>query len=110
MEQRSAGNFFSFRWMITPGLIKTIYIAGAVVITLMGLGIVFGVAVHVPGPEGEPVRHAVGGIGVLVGLVYILLGNLLWRLWCEFVIVIFSMHELLGSIDRKLGARSGQQA
>jgi len=32
-------------------------------------------------------------------------GNLLWRLACERVIVLFSIHERLASIDRSLKTR-----
>lgn len=76
-------DFFRFRTMVSLGLLRLVYVFG-----LLGL-IVYGVLLI-----GQ-------GQGVL-GLLAIIGGNLAWRVGCEYLILFFSMHELLGSIDGEL--------
>jgi hypothetical protein len=78
------GDFLSFKVMITPFYIKTIYLIGAVILILIGIGLIIG-------GEGTAVR--VGGLLILT------IGNLCWRIWCEWAIVFFRMLDLLRSID-----------
>ena len=49
---------------------------------------------------------SIGSGGVLAGLAVLIFGNLGWRLLCEAIIVVFSIHERLISVDSKLGAGS----
>ena len=48
--------------------------------------------------EIGPILSRVGGILVL------LVGNLVWRMMCEGAILLFSLHELLVSIDTRAKA------
>ena len=62
-----------------------IYVIGAVGITFASLGALFAVA---------------GGKGAIVtGPLLYLFGNLYWRIFCEFVMVLFRMNDSLQSID-----------
>ena len=79
--------FFSFRTMITPAIIKVLYVLG--VIALIIVGIVMMV-------------NSYYDYGLFIGLGIIVLGNILWRLICEGTILMFSVHEILGSIERKI--------
>ncbi len=86
MSEEEVGGFFSFRTMISPHLIKIIYVLG-----MMGLSIIgFGMIVY-----AEPAA-------MWMGPAVIVLGNLLWRIFCEGLILLFSMHDILGSIDKEL--------
>jgi uncharacterized membrane protein len=76
--------FVAFRYLITPTIITIVYVIGAVVITIAGLGAI-----------------ASGGGGLLGGLVILLFGNLYWRVILEFVVVLFRMNDALQSIDRR---------
>ena len=78
-------DFFGFRKMVSTALIKIIYFFGLIILTLSGAGMVYQ-----------------GNIMVLKGIGIIVLGNLLWRIICEVWILLFSIHDLLGSIDKKL--------
>ena len=78
-------NFFEFKELLTPQLIKIIYVMGAIVTTLAGLFLLF---------RGT-------FIGFLTGSAYIIFGNLLWRMICETWILFFSMHESLVAIEHK---------
>ncbi len=89
--------YFSFRELVTPQLIKVVYIVGACFITAVGL-------LSTLSPEGleryavVPIFSRLGGIAVL------LVGNLVWRMMCEGAILLFSLHELLVSIDTQAKA------
>ncbi len=74
--------FFEFKMMVSSILIKVLYALGVLVITIGGLISLFG---------GE----------FLTGLGAIIFGNLFWRLICEAIIVVFSIHDRVASIDRK---------
>jgi predicted RND superfamily exporter protein len=79
----SAGGYLGFRKMISTELIKAVYLLGA--LAVLGLGVLLFV-------RGEP------ALGVLVALG----GNVVWRLICEAGILLFSIHDLLASIERKI--------
>jgi hypothetical protein len=89
--------YFSFRELVTPQLIKVVYIVGACFITAAGL-------LSILSPESldeyavAPMFTRLGGIMVL------LVGNLVWRMMCEGAILLFSLHELLVSIDTRAKA------
>lgn len=82
-QSGGAGGFLAFRKMISVELIKAVYLLGALAIAGAGF-----VAI---------VRGQLGA-----GLLVIIGGNVLWRLLCEGGILLFSIHELLASIERKL--------
>ena len=79
---------------MTLQLIKVVYIVGACFITAAGL-------LSILSPEtlneyeAGPILTRLGGILVL------LVGNLVWRMMCEGAILLFSLHELLVSIDTR---------
>jgi len=83
--------YFSFRKMISTLLIKVIYIVGLISITYGGIRlIVAGVDKH----DGE--------VFVLGGIALLILGNIIWRILCEGWILIFSIHDILGSIEKEI--------
>lgn len=84
--------FLEFKTMVSSLLIKILYALGVLVITIGGIISLFD--------------------DFLIGLGAIIFGNLFWRLICEAIIVVFSIHDVLISIDRKTkdagDPRSGQ--
>ena len=88
--------YFAFRELVTPQLIKVIYFVGACFITAGGL-----LSILSPDALDEymagPIFTRLGGIAALV------VGNLVWRIMCEGAILLFSLHELLVSIDTRAG-------
>ena len=92
----SFDDFLDFKLFITKTFMRIIYIIGAILITLGGLAMIVGGAIS---PYFMGASSAAGG--VLGGLAMLTLGNLAWRLICEAIIVIFSIHERLVSIDNK---------
>ena len=81
----TVSGFFNFRYMITPVLVLGIYILVAVTITIIGLVTMFGTS---------------AGSGVVPGLLIILIGNLMWRIYMEFVMLFFRINEGIQRIER----------
>jgi len=78
----SISGYFNFKMLISSSLIRVIYFAGMVIVTIGSIFMLEG--------------NALGGIAVLI------FGNLLWRIICESSIIFFRVHDLLVSIDKKL--------
>ena len=87
-------NFFSnlvtFDKMITPTIIKIIFWIGSVAAILAGLATMFR-----------------GGPAVIIGLIWIVLGPLIVRIYCEIVIVIFKINDNLREINQRGGGSGG---
>jgi len=75
--------FFNFNKLITTSIIKGLYLLGALAITIGSF---------VAMAQGEP-----GSISA--GLLGLTLGNLMWRVFCENIIVLFNIHDTLSSIN-----------
>ncbi len=91
-------DFLNFRKLITPTIVKVIYALGAVLMTasllITGIGMVV----------SESARTLPGGYSILgfFGIiVLILISNLVWRMYCEFIIIFFGIHETLQDIKNK---------
>ncbi len=92
-------NYFSFRKLVTPDLIKIFYFIGAAAITLGSIVAIASLLLL----DRAPVDY-VRSIGFAV--LAFTIGNLIWRMLCEGAILIFSVHELLVSIEERLGSES----
>ncbi len=81
-------NFFNkllnFDSMITPTIIKILYYLMVVAVVIMGIMMLFQ-----------------GGPFTFMGLLYIVLGPLAARIWCELVIVMFKVYENLKEINER---------
>jgi hypothetical protein len=71
--------FLSFRKMITPLIIQIIFWIGAAVSVILGLGIMF---------------HGT----FILGLMYVILGPLMVRIYCELIILLFRIYDVLNDI------------
>lgn len=78
-------DFFSFRIMITPFLIRVTFFIGLALIILAALLAPF-------------------NMGLVEGLVYgtllLVVGPIVLRVYCELMIVVFSIHECLQDLRR----------
>lgn len=75
-------DYISFKKMISGLLIKILHLIGLLSITIYGFYQIF---------QADFVQ----------GILTIVLGNLIWRIICEGMIIVFSIHERLTSIDYK---------
>jgi hypothetical protein len=83
-------DFLSFKAMVTLRIIQILYVIVAIIITIGALVIMF------KGDSGY--RSAMPG-GFFSGLVVLVFGNIIWRIWCELMIVIFRIHKSLNNIE-----------
>ena len=89
--------YFSFRKLITPYFVRTIYTIGFAALTAGGIGWAVWAGMRLNAAT-LPTRLAVYYIATGAGIS--LVGNLLWRMICEFWLLLFNMHGLLASIEK----------
>lgn len=80
------GRFLFFDEMLTPKIITLIY-------WLMIIGVVITSVAHMFGRGQDD--------GFLFGLLYLLVGVVGARIWCELMIVIFKIHENLRTLAER---------
>ncbi|HLE74686.1 MAG TPA: DUF4282 domain-containing protein [Candidatus Bathyarchaeia archaeon] len=95
----SFGDFLVFKKFITRIFMSVIYIIGAFIITILSLWYVYQGA-----SASSYYGVSLGFYNVIVGFILLTFGNLAWRLSCEAIVVVFSIHDRLVSIDNKLGS------
>ena len=88
-------DFLSFKKMLTPIIIKVIFWIGVVGSVIMGLISIVG---------GANARYG-GGAMVLIGLMWMFLGPILTRIYCEILIVIFAINDTLTDVKNLLQNR-----
>ncbi len=114
-KKRSIGNYFGFRWLITPTIIKILHVLGLIILNLAMIGaFITGIIVLVVGStqvdlEGTIKILAIIGF-IIVGFIAFFLVNLLWRMICENIILFFSIHEMISGIERTTGDIEGKVA
>lgn len=79
-------DFLSFRRMITPGLVQIIFWLAVIACVIMGI---------------VNIVHLL----ILQGIVTILIGPLVIRIICEYVIVIFRINNTLADIKNQQSLR-----
>jgi len=84
----SWSDFLSFRKMITLQVIQVVYVIVAILLTLGGLIAMF----------SGSLSYVLPG-GAFTGLILLIFGNILWRIWCELIIIFFRINTTLSSID-----------
>ena len=91
-------DYFSFQKCITSPFVKTVYFLGFLALTVGGIGLAGWAAMrlfeaNIPRELGW--YYVAGGVGIL------LVGNLVWRVFCEIWIVLFNIYARLVSLDEK---------
>jgi len=91
----------SFDKMITPTIIKILFWVGvgvsglfAIISIFSGLGVMF------------TENGFLGFITIIMGFVIFAVGTLFSRIYCELLIVVFKMQEVLVSINQKLDQKN----
>jgi len=100
------GNFitdwFNFKKMLTPVIIKVIYILSNLFIVLYSV-IVLLLGVYALFSQDNVGAGIISFLAMaIVAALSFIFGVLMVRLLCEFIIVIFSIHESLAIIEKKL--------
>jgi hypothetical protein len=90
--------YWSFEWMLVPDLIRRLHIVAVVGCVTLGIVTIVQGFESRWGPWGRDQDMKM----VFSGVAIILLGPLISRIYSEFFIVVFRIHEALASIDSKL--------
>jgi hypothetical protein len=85
-KQFNWADYFSFKSMIALRIIQLIYLIGAAGTTLTGVAWLF-------------TGMGMGAGGRFIGLAIIVFGNILWRVWCELLIIFFRINETMNGIE-----------
>ena len=85
-------DFLSFRTMITPVIIQIIFWVGVVLCIIFGLAAIF-------------VGSQYGERGVVWGVLVLIFGPVLVRIYCEILIIFFRINETLTEIKHTLEER-----
>ena len=92
LKSEKVGDFIKFRKMITPMIIQILFWVGAAFSVLGGL-------IAMATSLG---RYGTGVGGFLGGLLMIVLGPVVVRIYCELLILLFRMNETLTEIKNGL--------
>jgi hypothetical protein len=91
--------FINFEELITPTVITIVYILGVILIVLGSLVIM--ALSFFPASSSVYSRTAPSfdGMTMVLGLLYLVFGNIFWRLLCEFIVVVFKINDHISSVD-----------
>ncbi len=106
-KKRTFGNFFSFRWMITPDLIKIIYVLELILFNLTNIAITLSTIAAViilwdyTGLETTWMIVSIV-VWIIWRLIWWVISNILLRMFFELVILPFSLHEMVSTVEGEL--------
>ncbi|MDE0014772.1 DUF4282 domain-containing protein [Candidatus Poribacteria bacterium] len=83
-------DFLKFKKMITPIIIPILFWVGAIICIIVGIVFITMGAMDNFGADG--------GEMVLMGFCYLFLGPIAIRVYCEFLIILFSVNDKLADI------------
>ena len=90
----------TFDEMIAPKIITILYWLMLAAVIIQSLGIMFSGGIGGSSYGGGPSLGAVGAF--FAGLLALVMGAIMVRVWCELLIVLFKMYENLKAIREKL--------
>ena len=89
------GSYFSFDRMITPTFVKALYFLGFVALTVAGVALAIWAGMQL---NDATISRSLGWRYVAIGVAMVLLGNIVWRVFCELWVVLFGIHSELTSV------------
>src|SRR5687767_8766582 len=87
--------YFSFERMITTTFVKVLYFLGFIAITAAGVALAIWAGMKL---NDAAIARDLGWRYVAAGVGMVVLGNILWRVFCELWVVLFDIHSELASI------------
>jgi len=117
--------FIKFEAMLTPALISIVYLLGVLLIVLVSL-LIMVLSFAPPSYDGSLENPAYlprysgssfgtnsldnnymtyksapsfNGMYIVWGLVFLVFGNVIWRMVCEFIVVLFKINDNISSVN-----------
>ena len=87
--------YFSFERMITTTFVKVLYFLGFIAITFAGVALAVWAGMKL---NEATIARDLGWRYVAAGVATVILGNIVWRVFCELWVVLFGIHSELVSI------------
>jgi hypothetical protein len=97
--------YFSFDRFITNGFVKVFYFLGFVFISVGGIALALWAGMRL---QNASISKEAGWRFVAIGIGALIIGNLVWRVFCEIWVVLFSIHARLAGIVRALHTGEAQ--
>jgi hypothetical protein len=91
--------YFSFEKMVTTTFVKVVYFLGFLAITAGGVALAVWAGMQLNDAQIDRVlgwRYVAAGVGLVV------IGNIVWRVFCELWVVLFEIHAELVSVRHGL--------
>ena len=89
------GAYFSFERMITTTFVKVVYFLGFLVITAGGVALAVWAGMQL---NDARIDRVLGWQYVAAGVGLVVIGNIVWRVFCELWVVLFEIHTELVSV------------
>lgn len=89
------GAYLSFEKMITTTFVKVIYFIGFLAITAGGVALAVWAGMQL---NDARIDRVLGWQYVAAGVGLVVIGNLVWRVFCELWVVLFEIHAELVSV------------
>ena len=86
------GRYFSFDRMITPAFVKAVYFIGFLAITVAGIALAVWAGMQL---NDATISRSLGWRYVAYGVGLVVVGNIVWRVFCELWVVLFGIHSEL---------------
>lgn len=97
------GAYFSFERMITTAFVKVMYFIGFVALTAAGVALAVWAGMQL---NDARIDRALGWRYVAAGVALLVVGNIVWRVFCELWVVLFGIHSELISMRYALNLNS----
>jgi len=92
--------YFSFQKLISTWFVQVMYFVGFLLISAAGIGLAVWAGMHL---SDATISRELGWRYVAAGVGAVVLGNLLWRVFCECWIVMFRLRDELIAIRHTIG-------
>lgn len=93
------GAYFSFERMITTTFVKVVYFLGFLAITAGGVALAVWAGMQL---NDARIDRELGWRYVAAGVGLVVIGNIVWRVFCELWVVLFEIHAELVSVRHGL--------
>ena len=91
--------YFSFERMITTTFVKALYFLGFIAITAAGVALAVWAGLQL---NDATIARSQGWRYVALGVALVVVGNLIWRVFCELWVVLFELHSEVVSVRHAL--------
>ena len=93
------GGYFAFERMITTTFVKAVYFLGFIALTAAGVALAVWAGMQL---NDAVISRALGWRYVALGVGLVVVGNIVWRVFCELWVVLFGIHNELVSVRHAL--------